>query len=242
MATKSGENRTMRILPTLLAITALFISASHGQSSARKHGLVMTGAVTGVTAVYNVGSEQPLFSYQVTLIMQIRNDGDSPLIIFTPTRYTYMDKRVMFFDNFPNADDSSASVYPTPWVNEVVKYFKDNDLPDPRPAFFRGIDSREPWSSMILGPGKIYEFTETVTVDDGYSLRVRPKQTRRQAVNNAPTPEYPALKIQYRLSAKKHHPNDGLFTVLRERWKRFGTFVLDENGDFLLTSDVIVTG
>lgn len=232
----------MRFLPTLLTITALFVSALNGQSNARKHGLVMTGAVTSVTAVSNVGSEQPMFSYRVTLIMQIRNDGDSPLIIFTPTRNGYMDKRVMFFDTFPDADDSSASVYPTPWVNEVVKYYKDNRLPDPRPAFFRGIDSREPWPGMILGPGNIYEYTETVTVDDGFSLRVRPKQTGRQALANTPTPEYPAFKIQYRLSAKKHHPNDGLFNVLRERWKRSGIFVLDENGDFLLTSDVIVNG
>ena len=243
----------MKALITILALVCCLAIHANGQSI-RSQGLVVTGSLLSVTPRINSEANKPLILYDVRLYLQLRNDRNVPLIVFRPSD-RIISRRILFQDNLnSDTENGDISLSSAPWV---IPYTSDQ--------LNRGLDPKEvskfqaqylevlamgmehPYTPpvggalMKLEPGEYFEFTEVITVEDGFKLEIKPRQSLRDVARNTPIAESPALRIEYKLSLKKHHPNDDLLKMVQERWKRFGHLIVDRNGDFSIQSDLILT-
>jgi hypothetical protein len=218
------------ILFLLIASQAAF---AHAQKS-KNSGLVFTGTVLRVSNPSGDASKQ----FEVRLQLQFRNDGDTPLIVFLPGRPWLGQTKIDFLKKLATgSDDEVGTVKVFPWVNP------DNSRPsyNPFPWFVRRLDAPEPSSNLrIIEPGGYYEFGDVITVDCCYEFDIGPGQTNIDLRTKTPTSEFPALKVEYHLSLKKHHKDDDFLRTLQRRWKPFGHLLLDGNGDFTVRSEAIV--
>ena len=240
----------MKALIWILAVVSFLGVDAFGQTI-RSQGLVLTGSVVSVTPRINYEASKPLVSYELNLYLQLRNDASVPLIFFRPTG-DVVGRRVLFQDSFgPATETGEISLSSAPWIipyttgspyapKDVARYLnqyyeilaKGMELPYiPLP---RG-------TVMILQPGEYYEYNEVVTVDDGFKIEIKTRQSLRDVARNTPIAEYPALRIEYKLSLKKHHPNDALLRMVQPKWKQIGHLVVDHHGDFSIQSDLILT-
>ena len=183
--------------------------------------------------------------YELRLNLQLRNDTNEPLILVKP----WMDlvsRRIELVDGYGDG------VRPLPWIIPVKEQLERTreslrSLPPPRNKYdpwedlAKALDRPDPryTVALILEPGAIYEFGELLTIEDGYKLEINPGQSLTEVATNYPIALFPSFRIEYTMSLKKHHPNDGLLRVLQERWKPFGHLVLDDAGDFRLRSDLM---
>ena len=233
------------------AILTLVLCADALSQGRKQHGLVLTGSLTAVKPVLNNRTPKPLFKYELQVLLQLRNDSNNRLIVFNPT-LPGMEKRVGFMFNLSESEDSSFNFKPGPWIVTGPPYSPPSNWnPYPEIArslgFFFQLDLAQNISMLrtsndfvVLEPGAYHEFAEVITVEDGFKLEIKPGQSLREIESNTPIAEDPAFKLQYHLSMKKRHPNDGLLKALQERWKSFGYFLVDDNGDFTITSDMIL--
>jgi hypothetical protein len=173
--------------------------------------------------------------------MQLRNDSNQTLIVFRPLG-DLIQKRVAFASDFSDTGYQSFGLKPGPWTSNVERLRLYNGRRDPYKDFAHAIDSREPLSNALIKiePGRYYEYIEVVTVEDGYRLEIKPGQSLNEVAINPPTAEDPGFKIEYHLSLKKRHASDSFLKTLQARWKPFGHLVLDSNGDFSITSEIII--
>ena len=228
--------------PHLLAILLIFVLPSAYDCQPLKNdGLVLTASLTAVTPKLNAENDKPLFRYELRLLMQLRNDSNETLIVFKPLN-DLVQKRVAFLSDLSDAGVESYGVSPGPWISNAHRYVSIRPGYNPYAELARGLDLREPISTALLTikPGRYDEFIELITVDTGYRLEIKPGQSLRDVSSNPALAEDPAFKIQYHLSLKKHHRNDAFLNELQKRWKPFGHLVLDRNGDFSLTSEMII--
>ena len=228
--------------PCLLAIVFIFVLDSAYECQTLKNdGLVLTASLTSVKPKLNTQTPAPLFRYELQLLMQLRNDSNETLIVFQPVSYI-IQKRVVYMSDLSDSGIDSISVRPGPWISDPYRYRSINPNYNPFAELVRGLDFREPVSTALLKiePGRHHEFMDVITVEDGYRLEIKPGQSLKDVSSNLPLAEDPAFKIQYHLSLKKQHKNDAFLNVLQQRWKKFGHLVLDRNGDFTITSEIII--
>lgn len=225
--------------PHLAILALLFLVSSYDCQSLKNDGLVLTASLTAVTPKLNTETPKPVFRYELQLNMQLRNDSGQTLIVFRPLG-DLIQKRVAFMSDFSDTGYQSSGMKPGPWISNVerLRLYRR----DPYKDFAHAIDSREPLSNALIRiePGRYYEYIEVVTVEDGYRLEIRPGQSLKEVAINPPMAEDPGFKIQYHLSLKKHHASDSFLKTLQTRWKPFGHLVLDGNGDFSITSEIII--
>lgn len=227
--------------PFFAILVLFFLVSIYECQTLKNDGLVLTASLTSVTPKLNTETPKPIFRYELQLNMQLRNDSNQTLIVFRPLG-DLIQKRVAFLSDFSDTGFQSFGSRPGPWISNAERLRSYNARRDPYKDFAHAIDSREPLSNALLRiePGRYYEYIEVVTVEDGYRLEIRPGQSLKEVAINPPIAEDPGFKIQYHLSLKKHHASDSFLKTLQSRWKAFGHLVLDGNGDFSLTSEVIV--
>lgn len=235
-------------MKTLILSLCVFCSASLPTLAQDIPGKkpTLTGSIIAVTPRINQYGAKPLFVYQIRLNLLLRNDTAERLVLFRPS-LELMSRRIEFVDGYGD------TVKPAPWLVPVeVKMAESQKRNSPRPLpsafpdnqydlFARSLDSPNPSQSNLLKlePGAFFEFSEVLTIEDGYKLEINPGQGIQEVATNSPIAVFPGLRIQYRLSLKNHHANDGLLRMLQVRWKKFGHLVLDDAGDFWMRSEVM---
>ncbi len=225
-----------------ISVLAFLIILSVGVSGQKENsgGVVLSGAVIRVSPTIRQGTDQPFVVYEVVLQLQLRNEGTAPVIVFDPLS-SFCERRIEFL-NVPTFDvDAVPDLVTSPWINPWVVARERARYVDPWPSFLKSLASAaEPSESfLILGPGRLHEFSEVVTLNEGFSLTIKPGQALKEIQRNSPTSDFPALRIQYHLSVKQLR-DDELLKTLQQRWVRFGHLVLDGNGDFTLESETIL--
>ena len=243
----------MKALITILALFCCLAIHADGQSI-RSQGLVLTGSLLSVTPRINSEANKPLVLYDVRLYLQLRNDRNAPLILFRPSE-GIISRRILFQDNLDSGtENGDISLNSAPWVipyasDPFYKNLGPKDVSKNLAQYYEilAMGLEHPYTPaskgalMKLEPGEYFEFTEEITVEDGFKLEIKPRQSLRDVARNTPIAESPALRIEYKLSLKKYHPNDALLKTVQERWKKFGHLVVDRNGDFSIQSDLILT-
>jgi hypothetical protein len=214
--------------------------------SVRSQGLVLTGSLVSVTPKINPDAKKPLFLYNLRLYLQLRNDANVPLFVID-LKGNIVARRIEFQESFDaRTETGDISTRPSPWivpytVDSFYKNIKAENLLWPITSFLSSRYAKPPGNGLIvLEPGSYFEFIEEITVDDGFSLEIKPRQGLQEVARNPPIPEYPGFRIEFRLSLKTHHPDDALFVNAQQRWKQFGHLVVDRNGDFSVRSELIV--
>lgn len=242
----------MKALIRVLVVVFSFALLASAQSI-RSQGLVLTGSVISVTPRVNSKADKPLILYDVGLYLQLRNDSNAPLVFFRPSD-PIVGRRITFQDSLNAGTETgdislSSAPFIIPYRISSLKYFE----PQQADAYFAqycemlALGMEHPntpapkGALMKLEPGEYFEFPETMTVEDGFKLEIKPRQSLQELSRNSPIPAYPALRIEYKLSLKKYHPNDALLKTVQERWKKIGHLVVDRDGDFSIQSDLILT-
>jgi hypothetical protein len=223
-----------RWIVSLVLLVPLAVSAT--SQSKKTSGLNLSGAVILVSPILSsIMTDQPFVVYDVALLLQLRNDGSIPLIVFTPG---LCEKKIEFLSVPTYEADEPAQLIVSPWVNprRTREYSGWASFVQTLAA------AAEPpkGTFLIIEPGKVYEFRDSVTLNDGFSLEIKPAQTLADIRRNTPISEFGALRIEYHLSLKKKHADDGFLRTLQEKWKRYGHLVLDTNGDFTIRSETIL--
>ena len=207
---------------------------------------VLTGSIISVTPRINPDGPKPLFVYQVRLNLLLRNDTGETLILFRPS-LDLVSRRLEFVDGY------GETLKPSPWfvpLDIKLEELRKRNLSRSVPAnsrenqfqtFAKGLDTQSPTQANLLKlePGGFFEFSEVLTIEDAYKLEVLPGQSLADVSTNSTIAVFPGLRIEYKLSLKSHHPNDGLLRTLRSRWSRFGRLVINDAGDFSLRSEVM---
>jgi hypothetical protein len=225
----------------------LLISPSHAVSGQQPDELVLTGTVVGVSCMTDTSSGQDVFSYEVQFYLQLRNNSDETLIVFRPDRFMGQKKVEFLKHSESNGGFGKETAQTLPWVNPLA-HLDYNPFPD----YVRGLEKAdEPYENgfAIIEAGGYFEFRDTVSVDTGYKPNKKAlESTRKLAAEyyktkfgcGQPTSEFPALRVEYLLSLKKHHADTDFLRSIQRRWQKFGNLYLNGNGDFLVRSQPIV--
>ena len=225
-----------------------FAFSADGQTT-RTKGLVLTGTIIDLKAVAECSGTDGRILVRAELAMQFRNDTNRPLIIFKPNsrwfdvfRKELGSTRVNFLRSLPSLSDKESG-----WV-QAINARTDNCRPSNYTiyrseslisTFIKRIDFPEPTSDFfeVIEPGGYYTFGEFVTLDTGFEVEVSLGKRLSEARIRS---ELPAFQIEYHLSLKENAKGEGLFRTLQTRWKNYGDLVLDDNGDFTVTSEPII--
>jgi len=223
-------------MKTWILVVAITFSAVVDVSAQqlKNDGLVLNASLVSVTP-YRPDGEDVIFTLK--FYMQLRNDSNRTLIALRPG---LEDASIEFLDGLSPSDDGSSSVVRMrPWIAQC---YDGPCTKDPNPDFIRSLaKATEPSGGfIILEAGKYYEFVELIRLKGGYKLLMKPGQTYLDVREDVPTSDYPALRISYHLSANKYTKETALFSTVQERWKKIGHLVLDGNGDFTLSSEIIL--
>lgn len=235
--------RTSLIL--LLAIAQFTVSA---QSSAAD--LVLAGTTLEVNGTVDPSSGKDVYSYNVQLYLQLHNRGSNPVIVFRPDVF-FGTRKLEFLNDSTESDEVIGASTTIPWISPP----KPTD-PDPLLSFVKIIDALEPNLNYfaIVQPGGYFEFRDRLTVNVGYevddqikkrieNIRKTNRMTEADGLRigfSSPTSKFSSLRIQYSLSLKKHHQDLDFLRRLQQRWKPVGNLLLDESGNFILRSQLIV--
>lgn len=243
----------MRILLVAFTFILALAFVTSGQT-VKGQGLVLNGSVYSVTPRINPNGNKPLFLYEVRFYLQLRNDSNVPLIVFKPTD-DLLARRVEFLDGFDDErPGSDGAIRASPWIvpfeeSFAARYARDKRFVNYNPHYAMGQQINFPSPPLhntsrllLLEPGSYFEFYETMTLEDGFGLEIKPRQGLHEIVTNLPKAVDPALRVAYKLSLKKHYPDDDLLKKLQDRWRKVGHLILDSNGDFAITSNPVVTG
>ena len=231
----------------ILSFLLFFAFSADGQTTGTK-GLVLTGTIIDLSATSECQGKDGRTLVEVTLSMVLRNDSNRQLVtvkprIFSPSVIVELGQtRVNFLSALPSLTDKDNEMVQT------VSIRKDNCRTppytfsrrnDPIGSLIESIDLPGPNSTyfVAIAPGSYHEFVETLRLDVGYEVDVTLGRPIGEARIRS---EFPAFEIEYHLSLKENVKGEGLFRTLQTRWKNYGDLVLDDNGDFTVTSEPII--
>jgi|GEM_PF-1337239 len=242
----------------VFAIIVLLVwLVENGGSQTPNRRLVLTGTVISVGAEieWYRSSDTLTTSYGVVLYLQFRNNSDRPVIILRPDSF-YGVKKLSFFRTMSSQSESESESLSWQY-RSPINY-------DPIPSFVRALSSPEPPKRefVIIDAGGYYECREPLTVKIGYSIKpgtepkipdfvrlpskLPPRPDRPEipfrmfASKSIITSDFSALKVEYSLSLRNRREGESLFEDAKERWRKFGDLFLDSNGDYNVTSEVII--
>lgn len=241
------------ILIVILASASLSVL---GQRSA--DDLILTGTVSGISGYVDSRSGEDIFSFQISLYLQIQNKSEEPIIVFRVDRFMGQKKIEFLQSAAANKGDEVGAVKTLPWFNPAA--YLDYD---PFPKYIEQLKSSvDPNLNdfFIIQPGGYYEFRDIVTVDVGYDVdlkklaEVRKRRAELYAryfgdrespktiesLGSLPTSKFPFIRIGYRLSFKKYDQDADFLRRLQKRWKSVGNLYLNSDGDFSIKSQPII--
>ncbi|HMO80460.1 MAG TPA: hypothetical protein PKD24_06690 [Pyrinomonadaceae bacterium] len=230
-----------KILLLLFLVTMVLPAAGLPSDN---QGLYISGSVTGLST--RCINDEPV--PQIGVYLQIRNDGDVPVILLTPT---FSFEVRVFFDEIGSTTADKRTGLEALRLNPYLKNpfgRSTTDDYDHMSPYFRRIDKPEPpsESTFILEPGRSYEFRDTIWVKGGFHLPERPipDGERYEGIKCLynwvkPIPEHPSFRLEYRMSPKKYRQPEDLFRRFRDRWRDTGNFLLDSSGDVFYRTEAI---
>jgi hypothetical protein len=187
------------------------------------------------------GSERLLI--KLDLYLRLKNDGPTPLLVLDPVR-CFCDKSIEFFSNIPYTVDGETAVVRTMQKTDDWRKLTRPTVGgyDYFASFLKGLSaSPNPGSTVLkIEPGTYYDFRDSITIDEGYHIEWRAGKSTRELRGETVFPDYPAFRVEYKLTVKGRQDFPGLFGKLRERWKKSGDFVIVDDEEVLLRSLPII--
>ncbi len=224
------------IQKSALAFPLLILLAFAGASSTNAgDGLFISGTVVGYRTACVNGAHVPQINFQ----LQARNDGSTPLILLKPS----LDFEVRVF--FDQSNSAFSGFRYNPSLPEPFAKAMEDDY-DHMAVYMSNIDLPTPpaRASFVLQPGRYYEFELPVWIKEGFDLPISPNPggfgAKCEGSPGRPIPEHTSLRLQLRMSPKKHGQSENFFRTLRTKWQSTGTFLLDSNGDVVYRTESIL--
>jgi hypothetical protein len=239
----------------LFAIAVLCVSLAGTVFSQQSSGLTLEGAIMSASPV--IGSNLDSLSYprrtpststeklliRVDLYFRLKNEGSTPLLVLEPSR-CYCDKSIEFFSSIPYTVDGETPVVRSMQKTEQWRIVRPNypNGYDPFGEFLKTLSfAQAPGTSILLiEPGKSYDFRDSITIDEGYHIEWRAGKTTRQLSSETVLADFPAFRVEYRLSVKGRQDYPSLFAKLKDRWAKIGQFVIATEEDIVLRSNPII--
>jgi len=193
--------------------------------------------------------------YKIELYLQFHNRGDRSVVLLSPTFRTVgsfskricLQKTIEFLSDGADQGRSVLAVKQYIGVRDRRRLEPsawDNSVPiRPCVSFARSLGETSPRSSpdqVTVGPGAYHEFHDSIVVESGFTYDLRPGEKWKHVEGKSPSPEHPAFRVAYHLTLKDTGADSGLLETLQHRWRSFGHFYLDADGDFSLRSEPIV--
>jgi len=243
---------------SVAAIVLFLTSLTSAQGQYTNGGLVLEGTIFSVVpevvseprpSRYTRNSSLPpppatqRLVVHVQLYLRFKNEGTAPLIVLEPVR-CLCDKSIEFFEGIPYSVNDQTPVIRVLQKNEEWRTFPAPRYPNDYDPFSQYVGSLDrsvlPDGVFIIEPGRSHDFRDTVTVDAGYRVEWQAGKTVQDMRTQTVLPDFPAFRVEYRLSVKgrKDHPN--LFLNLQNRWKRFGHLVIAGDEEILIRSQPII--
>src|SRR4030095_16102174 len=228
-------------MKTSILITLLFFSlnpASFAQT-ARSPQPVLSGSVMSISPQPGYRDELPFVVYKVDLLLQLRNDGARPLILFRPEGCQI---KIEFLRSATFGEDAFADLTTEPWVDPYRSRY-DGPPRDTLLEFANELEAATDPSKeglLIIGPGKLVEFPISIMLNSGYSLEISSGQTYKDVLRNSPKSEFQALRVVFNKSFKRVRPDTAFLKSLQTKWRPFGFLVVDGNGEFTVRSETII--
>ena len=236
----------MKVVVVVLFVILALLTSSFGQYS--NQGLILEGTIVSATPEF-----QPEFSdrrvavteklaVKLQLYLRFKNEGTVPLLVVEPVR-CLCDKSIEFFASVPYTVDGETPVLRLMQNDEGWRSPRQRYVDfDPFSAYLRSLDEPRPANGFVLviEPGRSHEFRDTITIEDGYRLEWRAGKTKRDVLTETLIPDFPAFRVEYRLSVKGRPDQVSLFLNLQNRWKPFGHFVIAGEEEILLRSHPII--
>lgn len=206
--------------------------------------LVLSGSVVDIGV--GCAHEKPYAA--VGLLMQFYNAGSEPVIVLSPNNY-YFQGRVVFSSTGGDEKGITGNVLTfNPYLDDPFGIPTIYDY-DPLPGYIstmRGIARSEnsvPASGwLIIEPGRYHEFRTGVMIRNGFRFETisAKKPEKCDPKNFKVYPEHESFRVEYFFSLKKYEGGEGLFSALRDAWKRHGNLVLNNSGDVSYRAEPIL--
>jgi hypothetical protein len=236
--------RTTYLVGVLNCLSIFFLafsvcSAAYGQVASSR-SVKLTGSVLAVKPHYvaRVGDKNK-YDFDIELYLQFKNDTDKPIIIFNPQGF-YGQKKISFFEQVARVPDSKETSAVIPWKNP----YQDRDYYyDPFASFLRWLySSTKPstYNNPIIDVGGYYECIETLRVSTGYRIKSVPGPKPYDIPTLFAVPEYASLRLEYFLSVRDRHEYPDALETAKRAWQEYGDLVLDSDGDYRVTSEIIL--
>jgi hypothetical protein len=246
----------MRKSLILIVILASASVSVLGQRSA--DDLILDGTIADISGYVDGRSGKDVFSFQISLYLQIQNKSEEPIIVFRVDRFLGQ-KKIEFLKSAASSQGEEVGAAKTlPWVNPAA--YLDYD---PFPRYIEQLKSSfdpNPQDLFVIQPGGYYEFRDIVTVDVGYDVDMaklaearkreaelnakyfgdRESPKRIESLGSLRTSKFPFMRIEYSLSFKKYGQEADFLRGLQKRWKSVGNLYLNSDSDFSIKSQPII--
>ncbi len=184
----------------------------------------------------------------VQLQFQFRNDGNSEVIILKPTQFFSRNVR---FSGKSSGDEAGASTstrilhrYLSGITRDTESHFRSVYNDEVRYLFNKmDFEFPPPTIGFIVGPGRYFEFQETIQLRSGFVATITPEpKFARDCYNRQIDIEFDhsELAIEYEFGSQLDAENQERLLSLRDKWKNSGDLLLNNQGHISYKSEKIL--
>jgi len=231
----------MRSPLAVLVIAFVLATVALGQSASDRR-LTLTGSLISVKPVIDYSPkdkdltvfEKNLVAFDVELYLQFKNESATSIILISPAAFggSLLKKKLVLRDDISAESGSEESSPALRWKDRHLSSY------DRRPFLVRELEGPQPSQNfVIIEPGAYYECHDTLTVRNGFFLKLKPGQDPAMSTT---VPEFSRFSIEYHLSLNDQGQHSDALATAQRNWKKYGELLLDSNGDYSVKSEIIL--
>jgi hypothetical protein len=233
--------KTMRSPLAVLVIAFVLATVASAQSASDRR-LTLTGSLISVRPVIDYSPkdkgmtvfEKNLVAFDVELYLQFKNESATSIILIPPAAFggSLLKKKLVLLDDVSARSGTEESSAALRWKDRYIRPY------DRLSYLLRELDTPEPSRRfVIIEPGAYYECHDTLTVRNGYFIKLKAGQDPE---NSLAVSEFPRLSVEYHLSLNDLGQHSDALATAQRNWKKFGELLLDSNGDYTVKSEIIL--